>query len=78
VVAHAQLREPPRYGIPFHRVINAHDDFGGYGAGFARKQWLIEEERQHRKGNEKDEGTPPRYGLWTYRKSARVTKPFPV
>ncbi|MHB1685495.1 MAG: bifunctional transcriptional activator/DNA repair enzyme AdaA [Bacilli bacterium] len=32
--------------IPCHRVINANGESGGYGGGIARKQWLIEHEKQ--------------------------------
>ncbi|MCP5322721.1 MAG: methylated-DNA--[protein]-cysteine S-methyltransferase [Candidatus Paracaedibacteraceae bacterium] len=33
--------------IPCHRIINANGQLGGYGAGLARKKWLIEHERRH-------------------------------
>lgn len=33
--------------IPCHRVINSNGDLGGYGGGIARKQWLIDHEKQH-------------------------------
>ncbi len=32
--------------IPCHRVINTGGSLGGYGGGIARKQWLIEHEKQ--------------------------------
>ena len=32
--------------IPCHRIINSNGDFGGYGGGVARKQWLIKHENQ--------------------------------
>lgn len=32
--------------IPCHRVINHNGKLGGYGGGLARKQWLLEHERQ--------------------------------
>lgn len=31
--------------VPCHRVINSSGALGGYGAGLARKQWLLEHER---------------------------------
>jgi AraC family transcriptional regulator, regulatory protein of adaptative response / methylated-DNA-[protein]-cysteine methyltransferase len=31
--------------IPCHRVINANGELGGYGGGVARKQWLLEHEK---------------------------------
>ncbi len=33
--------------IPCHRIINSNGDLGGYGGGIARKQWLIDHEKQH-------------------------------
>lgn len=33
--------------IPCHRIINSNGDLGGYGGGIARKQCLIDHERQH-------------------------------
>ena len=33
--------------IPCHRVINSNGELGGYGSGIARKQWLIDHEKQH-------------------------------
>ncbi len=32
--------------IPCHRIINSNGDLGGYGGGIARKQWLINMEKQ--------------------------------
>jgi len=32
--------------IPCHRIINSNGDLGGYGGGIARKQWLIDHEKQ--------------------------------
>ncbi len=32
--------------IPCHRIINSNGDLGGYGGGVARKQWLIDHEKQ--------------------------------
>ena len=32
--------------IPCHRIINSNGDLGGYGGGLARKQWLINHEKQ--------------------------------
>jgi AraC family transcriptional regulator of adaptative response/methylated-DNA-[protein]-cysteine methyltransferase len=32
--------------IPCHRIINSNGELGGYGGGIARKQWLIEHEKQ--------------------------------
>lgn len=34
--------------IPCHRIINSNGDLGGYGGGLARKQWLIQHEKQYR------------------------------
>lgn len=34
--------------IPCHRIINTNGQLGGYGAGLARKKWLIEHERRHK------------------------------
>lgn len=34
--------------IPCHRIINANGQLGGYGAGLARKKWLIEHERRYK------------------------------
>jgi AraC family transcriptional regulator of adaptative response/methylated-DNA-[protein]-cysteine methyltransferase len=34
--------------IPCHRVINSNGELGGYRGGIARKQWLIEHEKQYR------------------------------
>lgn len=34
--------------IPCHRIINSSGNLGGYGGGVARKQWLIEHERQYK------------------------------
>lgn len=31
--------------IPCHRVINANGELGGYAGGLARKQWLLDQER---------------------------------
>lgn len=33
--------------IPCHRIINSNGELGGYGGGIARKQWLIDHEKQH-------------------------------
>ena len=33
--------------IPCHRIINSNGELGGYGGGIARKQWLINHEKQH-------------------------------
>lgn len=33
--------------IPCHRIINSNGDFGGYGGGIARKQWLLEHEKKN-------------------------------
>jgi len=33
--------------IPCHRIINSNGGLGGYGGGIARKQWLIDHEKQH-------------------------------
>ena len=33
--------------IPCHRVINNNGKLGGYAGGIARKQWLIDHEKQH-------------------------------
>ncbi len=33
--------------IPCHRIINTNGELGGYGGGVARKQWLLNHERQH-------------------------------
>ena len=33
--------------IPCHRIINSDGALGGYGGGIARKQWLIDHEKQH-------------------------------
>jgi AraC family transcriptional regulator of adaptative response/methylated-DNA-[protein]-cysteine methyltransferase len=33
--------------IPCHRVIQSNDDLGGYGGGIARKQWLLDHEKNH-------------------------------
>jgi len=33
--------------IPCHRIINSNGDLGGYSAGVARKQWLIEHEESN-------------------------------
>lgn len=33
--------------VPCHRVINANGDIGGYGGGIARKQWLIDLEKNN-------------------------------
>ncbi len=35
--------------IPCHRVIASDGSLGGYGAGLAVKQWLIEHEKRHKK-----------------------------
>lgn len=35
--------------IPCHRVINSDGELGGYGGGFARKEWLLNHEKQNRK-----------------------------
>lgn len=32
--------------IPCHRIINANGELGGYGGGVARKQWLLNHEKQ--------------------------------
>ena len=32
--------------IPCHRIINSNGELGGYGGGIARKQWLINMEKQ--------------------------------
>lgn len=32
--------------IPCHRIINANGDVGGYGGGVARKEWLLNHEKQ--------------------------------
>jgi AraC family transcriptional regulator of adaptative response/methylated-DNA-[protein]-cysteine methyltransferase len=32
--------------IPCHRIINSNGNLGGYSAGIARKQWLIEHEKK--------------------------------
>lgn len=32
--------------IPCHRIINSNGDCGGYSSGIARKQWLIDHEKQ--------------------------------
>jgi AraC family transcriptional regulator, regulatory protein of adaptative response / methylated-DNA-[protein]-cysteine methyltransferase len=32
--------------IPCHRIINSNGKLGGYGGGVARKQWLIDHEKQ--------------------------------
>ncbi len=33
--------------IPCHRVINSDGQLGGFGAGVARKQWLIDHEKKY-------------------------------
>lgn len=35
--------------IPCHRIITSQGDLGGYGGGVARKQWLLQHEKTHRK-----------------------------
>lgn len=37
--------------IPCHRVINSNGELGGYGGGLNRKQWLLNHEKAHTKGN---------------------------
>jgi AraC family transcriptional regulator, regulatory protein of adaptative response / methylated-DNA-[protein]-cysteine methyltransferase len=32
--------------IPCHRIINTNGEFGGYGAGVARKRWFIDHEKR--------------------------------
>ena len=34
--------------IPCHRVINTNGELGGYGGGIARKQWLLDLEKNGR------------------------------
>lgn len=34
--------------IPCHRIINSNGNLGGYGSGIARKQWLLNHERQNK------------------------------
>ena len=31
--------------VPCHRVINTNGELGGYGGGVARKQWLLQHEK---------------------------------
>jgi AraC family transcriptional regulator, regulatory protein of adaptative response / methylated-DNA-[protein]-cysteine methyltransferase len=33
--------------IPCHRIIQSNGTLGGYGAGIARKKWLLDFEKQH-------------------------------
>ncbi|MCD8524412.1 MAG: methylated-DNA--[protein]-cysteine S-methyltransferase [Gammaproteobacteria bacterium] len=33
--------------VPCHRVIRSQGELGGYGAGVARKQWLLEHEKKY-------------------------------
>jgi methylated-DNA-[protein]-cysteine S-methyltransferase len=35
--------------VPCHRVIGANRTLTGYGGGLARKAWLLEHERRHRR-----------------------------
>lgn len=32
--------------IPCHRIINSNGALGGYGGGLARKEWLLQHEKQ--------------------------------
>ena len=34
--------------IPCHRIINSNGELGGYGGGVARKQWLVDMEKQNK------------------------------
>lgn len=44
-VARANGTNPLAIIVPCHRVINANGELGGYGGGVARKQWLLEHEK---------------------------------
>lgn len=46
-VANANGANPFSIVIPCHRIINSNGNLGGYGGGRARKQWLINHERQY-------------------------------
>jgi len=44
-VARANGSNPLAIIVPCHRVINSNGEIGGYGGGVARKQWLLEHEK---------------------------------
>jgi AraC family transcriptional regulator of adaptative response/methylated-DNA-[protein]-cysteine methyltransferase len=35
--------------VSCHRVININGELGGYGVGVARKQWLLEHEKNYKR-----------------------------
>lgn len=45
-VANANGANPIALVIPCHRVINTNGDLGGYAGGLARKEWLLQHEKQ--------------------------------
>lgn len=45
-VANANGMNPLGIIIPCHRVINTNGELGGYGGGLARKEWLLNHERE--------------------------------
>jgi AraC family transcriptional regulator of adaptative response/methylated-DNA-[protein]-cysteine methyltransferase len=45
-VANANGANPLAIIIPCHRIINSNGKLGGYGGGIARKEWLINTEKQ--------------------------------
>lgn len=49
-VANANGANQQAIVIPCHRIINSNGELGGYGGGIARKQWLIDHEKQHALG----------------------------
>jgi AraC family transcriptional regulator, regulatory protein of adaptative response / methylated-DNA-[protein]-cysteine methyltransferase len=46
-VAQANSTNPITLIIPCHRIINKNNTLGGYSGGTARKQWLINHEKQN-------------------------------
>jgi O-6-methylguanine DNA methyltransferase len=49
-VGQANHRNPIAILIPCHRVIGHHGEWGGYGGGVWRKEWLVAHEKRQRGG----------------------------
>ena len=46
-VGTATGRNPVGIAVPCHRIVRSDGGLGGYGGGLDRKQWFLDNERQH-------------------------------